>query len=263
MAAPLRFGVVSSTEGAEGALEAVSAALGKQLGGSIVPRFVASFGELASQIAAREIDVAWAPPIAAVQLELAGQAAILAGIWRGAASTYSSGLYVLESSPIASLEDLRGKRVAWVDRASAAGYVFPKHELEARGYAPDRFFASQSFEGTHEAVARAVFEGRADVGATHVPAGPTEHAAEAPGWTRVGGGAAVRTILVTGAIPPDAIVASTHVGELEREKLLEALLSIAADEQSRPHVRALFGGPSFVLVGDYQYASLRAMLRAK
>ncbi len=260
----LRFGVVSSTPGAEDALDAVSAALGERLGRTVVPRFVASFGELASQLAARHIDVAWAPPIAAVQLELVGRAAILAGVWRGDGSVYSSALYVLASSKIQTLDDLRGKRIAWVDRTSAAGYVFPKLELEARGHPPDRIFSEQRFEGTHEAVARAVFDGTVDVGATHVAADPATRergTSEPPGWTRVEGAAPVRTIMITGTIPPDAIVASTHVAEPERERLTEALLAIASDERTSAHVRALFAGRGFVLVGSYQYAALRAMLR--
>jgi len=81
-------------------------------------------------------------------------------------STYHGHLFVRADSGIRSVKQLRGKRMAFVDRATTAGYVFPLALLREAGVrSPDRFFAEYYFTGSHDAAVAAVLERKADVGA--------------------------------------------------------------------------------------------------
>jgi phosphonate transport system substrate-binding protein len=81
-------------------------------------------------------------------------------------STYHGHLFVRTDSPIRTVKQLRGKRMAFVDRATTAGYVFPLALLRKSGIpSPDGFFGEYYFTGSHDAAVAAVLEGKADVGA--------------------------------------------------------------------------------------------------
>lgn len=63
-----------------------------------------------------------------------------------------------------SFEQLRGKRVAAVDRESLGGWIVAWRELAQEGIDPDRDFASLAFLGTHDAVVQAVLAGEYEAG---------------------------------------------------------------------------------------------------
>jgi phosphonate transport system substrate-binding protein len=81
-------------------------------------------------------------------------------------STYHGHLFVRKDSGIRTWEDMRGKRMAFVDRATTAGYVFPLAWLKGQGIRDyERFFSEAYFTGSHDAAIDAVLERKADVGA--------------------------------------------------------------------------------------------------
>ncbi|HSN13237.1 MAG TPA: phosphate/phosphite/phosphonate ABC transporter substrate-binding protein [Anaeromyxobacteraceae bacterium] len=81
-------------------------------------------------------------------------------------STYHGHLFVRADSKIRTVKQLRGKRMAFVDRATTAGYVFPLALLREAGIrSPDGFFGEYYFTGSHDAAIAAVLERKADVGA--------------------------------------------------------------------------------------------------
>lgn len=81
-------------------------------------------------------------------------------------STYHGHLFVKTASPFRSVKQLRGKRMAFVDRATTAGYVFPLALLRKAGIpSPDAFFGEYYFTGSHDAAMAAVLAGKADAGA--------------------------------------------------------------------------------------------------
>jgi phosphonate transport system substrate-binding protein len=81
-------------------------------------------------------------------------------------STYRGRIFVRKDSGIRGVADMRGKRMALVDRATTAGYVFPLAWLREHGVArTEGFFAETFFTGSHDAAVDAVLGRRADVGA--------------------------------------------------------------------------------------------------
>lgn len=87
--------------------------------------------------------------------------------------TWYEGVIVARAdSGIAGLKDLRGKRVAFVDRFSSSGYVAPKALLEKAGIQVPGDLATRvpgepDFLSRHDNVVNAVYFGRADAGAVY------------------------------------------------------------------------------------------------
>ncbi len=81
-------------------------------------------------------------------------------------STYFGRIFVRKDSGIETIDDMRGKRLALVERATTAGYVFPRAHLRTYGVEDLRtFFSVVRFWGSHDATVSAVLDGEADVGA--------------------------------------------------------------------------------------------------
>lgn len=241
------LGIVSGAANAENNLRELCDDLSDALGTWVRPRIFKTFGELRQRLVDGKLAIAWSPPIAAMRL--AHLARIAVGVHREGGTSYSSAIFTAASSAVTALEQLRGRRMAWVDEESAAGYVIPKKKLFAAGVTT---FAAQTFEGSHEAVVRAVLEGRADGGATNVAIDPVSGRFESTGWSNVTAGDAVRVLATAGPIPPDVIVIANTIDDAMHDRITDALLAMA----TRAHVLSLFAGRGFVLVGRYQYEEL-------
>lgn len=109
----------------------------------------AFFGSFTGALAIRRIDV---EPIARP-------------LWLDGRSTYHGHIFVRKDSGIKSVKDMRGKRMAFVERATTAGYIFPMAYLKDNGVKDiDSFFSEYYFTGSHDAAINAVLTGSADVG---------------------------------------------------------------------------------------------------
>ena len=81
-------------------------------------------------------------------------------------STYQGYLFVRKDSGINSASDMRGKRMAYVEKATTAGYIFPLAHLRQMGIKNiEGFFRESIFTGSHDAAITAVLDNKADVGA--------------------------------------------------------------------------------------------------
>ncbi len=81
-------------------------------------------------------------------------------------STYHGYLFVRKDSGIRNVWDMKGKKMAFVEKATTAGYVFPLAYLRENGITDiDKFFSEYLFTGSHDAAIFAVLNRKADVGA--------------------------------------------------------------------------------------------------
>lgn len=188
-------------------LRSFSAGLGAAVGVHAVPVDYADYPSLLEAMYEGELDVAWLPPIVAMRAASAGRALPIALPVRRGVSTFHTALFADHGTPFQRASDLFGARAAWVDPQSASGYLVIRAALRAQGLELERAFAEQSFLGSHQAVVRAVLEGRADVGATFL-----HHDASGSGVWRAGwGNARVHVVARMGPIPSDVIAAGVHV----------------------------------------------------
>lgn len=81
-------------------------------------------------------------------------------------STYQGYLFVRKDSGIRSVADMKGKKMAFVEKATTAGYVFPRAWLRESGITNiDSYFGEHFFTGSHDAAVLAVLNKKADIGA--------------------------------------------------------------------------------------------------
>ncbi|WP_337870516.1 phosphate/phosphite/phosphonate ABC transporter substrate-binding protein [Meiothermus sp.] len=112
------------------------------------------------------LDFAFFPPDGYVIANADVGAQVLLKSVRGTSPFYWSAIIVRKDSGIKNLQGLEGKTIAWVDKNSAAGYVFPRAALVGEKLDPDKLFAKQTFAGRHDAAVLAVLNKSVDAAAT-------------------------------------------------------------------------------------------------
>ncbi len=80
-------------------------------------------------------------------------------------STYHGLIFVRKGSGITSYRDMQGKRFAFVDKATTAGYLFPLAYFQKRGVDYRTYLKKSYFAGTHEDAILDVLNKKADIGA--------------------------------------------------------------------------------------------------
>jgi phosphonate transport system substrate-binding protein len=80
--------------------------------------------------------------------------------------SYHSVIAVKADSPYQSLDDLKGKSLAFVDPNSTSGFVATAYFLREDGINPETFFGRTGFSGSHENGIIAVLNGTYDAAAT-------------------------------------------------------------------------------------------------
>ncbi|HEY7363223.1 MAG TPA: phosphate/phosphite/phosphonate ABC transporter substrate-binding protein [Methylomirabilota bacterium] len=75
---------------------------------------------------------------------------------------YHSVVAVRANSPYHTLDDLKGKTLAWADPNSTSGFVAPRFFLRESGIEADRFFGRTGFSGSHENSVIALLNGTYD-----------------------------------------------------------------------------------------------------
>ena len=73
---------------------------------------------------------------------------------------YHSILIVKADSPYKSMDDLKGRTLAWADPNSTSGYLIPLVSLRGAGIEPDKFFGKTLFSGGHEQSVLGVINGQ-------------------------------------------------------------------------------------------------------
>jgi phosphonate transport system substrate-binding protein len=112
------------------------------------------------------LDFAFFPPDGYVVAHQDVGAQVLLKSVRGTSPYYWSAIIVRKDSGIKNIQGLEGKTIAWVDKNSAAGYVFPRAALINDKIDPDKLFTKQVFAGKHDAAVLAVLNKSVDAAAT-------------------------------------------------------------------------------------------------
>ncbi len=225
------------------------------------PVYTTSYDELAAAIRDGEVGLAWLPPVPTIELENRGVASVLAIPARRGATTYHAAFITRRGGP-KTLAELRGRRAAWVQRDSAAGYLVPRMHLAAQGFDVLRFFSRELFVHSHTGVVDAVVNGDVDVGATFcsvdIPTGRVVRSS----WQDESGASLrpVEAIATMGPIPNDALVASNAVPAAARSALTRWLLTL--DGRAKEIFEKMLGSGDFRVPAPNHYEMLRHALRA-
>ncbi len=168
-------------------------------------------------------------------------------------STYHGMIFVRKDSGIADADQMAGKRFAFVDRATTAGYLLPLAYFQSHGKNYRTFLREFYFTGTHEDAIYDVLNRKADIGA----AKNTVFNRLAKSDPRI------RDELVILAespeVPENALAVRKDLDRALRTQLQDALLGMDSDPEGARVLKA-FGARRFILTRSsdynavYQYA---------
>jgi len=129
-----------------------------------------NYASLVDAICEGDVDLAWLPPVAFVRSQHAGGAQLLLTVERSGRVGYASAL-LGRRGEVDRMDQIPGKRAAWVDKWAAAGYLVPRAILRDHGIDPDRELSSQGFVGSYDAVLEALTNGTAQIGGAYCAVG--------------------------------------------------------------------------------------------
>jgi phosphonate transport system substrate-binding protein len=145
--------------------------------------------------------------------------------------TYNSVFVVPNNSPLqtrnsakATLEQLRGKKMAFTSPTSGSGFIFPVGELVKQGFVPSRdrlegFFGQVTYGGNYGKALQAVLRGQADVATV------SEYALNPPYITEAEKGQ-LRVLHKISGVPAHGVAIDDDVPAPMREKIVNALLKL-------------------------------------
>lgn len=129
---------------------------------------ISRYGNILDQFRLKKIDAAFLGSFTgAVGVRQLGLRPLARPVRLDGSTTYQGYVFARNDGSIKSISDLEGKRFAFVDKATTAGYLFPLSLLRQNGFTGDldQFIAEPIFAGSHDAAITMVLDGKADAGA--------------------------------------------------------------------------------------------------
>lgn len=168
-------------------------------------------------------------------------------------SVYYGYWMTLKSSGLKSIEDFKGKRFAYVDPYTSAGYLFPRAAIKAKGFDPDKFFGTLKFAGTHEGAIQMLLNGTVDGCAAK------DTAYKKFIETNIGLKDKINIIEVAGPFPERSLVISNRIDEAVRNKVRDALLKMDSDPEGKKILMET-GRSRYVETKTEDFAAIRRIL---
>lgn len=198
-----------------------------------------------------QVDFGFIPPFAYVLANKENDAeVILTAINDKGEANYKSQFLVREDSDIKDFEDIRGKRVAFVDPSSTSGYIFPAAHLKMLGIDLDKDIQSMD-SGGHDKSLQLLLNGDVDVIATFstVVDRYKDEFPDAKEKTRVLG--------YTEDIPNISVTVNGEMDKAMSDKIKAALLKIVDTEEGSEMLKDLFNMHGFKEATDADYDIIR------
>jgi phosphonate transport system substrate-binding protein len=235
------------------ASEVFAAELGKRVGVSIKVYMPTDYLGVVEALRNRTADMAFVHPAGYVFSNREAKAHIVAvDVWHGKTS-YTSRIFVRRDSGIKTLEDLRGKTIAFVDPGSTSGYVYPMILLMKKGLVkgrdPKTFFKEAMFAGTHEAALLALLNGSVDAVASFDLA-PDQYLKEKARIEKL------TYVAETDPIPEAGMCVREGLDPALVKKITDALMAFNAPEY-RPVLKDFYGIDGFAPAKDSDYDPVR------
>jgi phosphonate transport system substrate-binding protein len=187
-------------------------------GYTVEPALATSYAGVIEAMGAGRADIGWLSAFAYVIAHQRYGVEVRLVTVRFGLPYYRAEVIAQTSSGIVSLADLRGKRFAFVDPASTAGYLVPSAALRKAGYDPQMFFGQVVFAGSHTNVVLAVYDGRVDAGAVYDDARGTVQKTLPDVMQQV------KVVWASGPIPNDTVSVRRDLPEDVKERVTNALL---------------------------------------
>ncbi len=166
-------------------------------------------------------------------------------------SYYRGQIIVRADSGIDKIEDLKGKKFAFVDPASTSGYLYPSAMFKEHGIDPEKDFSQTVFAGSHNAVVLAVYKGQVDGGATYEDARSTI-SKDFPDVKQK-----VKVIAYTDKIPNDTVSVRKDLPEDIQKKITDGLLALSKTDEGKKALKEIYNIAGLVPGEDSAFDPVR------
>ncbi len=221
--------------------------LSKQIGATISLTVVPSYGQILNSFTSQHMDGVFFGSFTYILAHTKlGVEVIARPVGLNGKSTYRGLIFVRKDSKIRSISDMQGKRFAFVDRATASGYLLPlayfkKWNVNYKTYLKESYFA-----GTHEDAIYDVLDRKADIGA----AKSTEFESLAAKDARIRNDLLILT--ESAEMPETSLAVRKDLDPSLKEALKTALLNMSTDTEGAQILKE-FGAQRFIDTKDSDF----------
>jgi phosphonate transport system substrate-binding protein len=241
--------------------------LGDKLGIPVKVSVSTNYNTIIEAMASKQVDIGFLPPSAYVLAhdeKKPAAADILLQAQRfgvedatGKPTTelvdfYKSMIIVKADSPIKTLADLKGKKIAWQDVTSAAGYTYPAYVLKKAGIDPEKDVTGITIKG-HDKGVLAVLNGEVDAAAIFQDARNIviKDVPDVFSKTRVLG--------FSDKIPNDTISVRPDMDKAWQTKIQQAFIDIGNDPEGQKIIFDVYSHKGYVPSNDKIFDIVRSV----
>ena len=213
----------------------VAKLLQKETGLHFKTSVATSYAAVIEAMGAGKVDIGWLATFSYVLAKDKYDVELLLVVQRFGSPFYRGQIMVRADSGINSLDNLQGKRFAFVDPASTSGHLYPKTLLLSKGLDPKTFFSKTIFVGSHNAVVLSIYKGEVDGGAAY----DGSRAAVAKTYPDVF--EKIKVLAYTKEIPNDTVSVRKELPEGLKVKLRNGLKKISDSPKGSKILKRLYG----------------------
>lgn len=230
--------------------------LTKELGISIEFVPVVDYAASVEALAAGKLDMVWYGGFTHVQARHRTNGTAYAIVMRQEDLQFHSKFIARADSGIQSLQDLKGRTLAFGSVGSTSGHLMPRYFLQQAGLVPERDLQRFSFSGAHDATAKWVESGKVDAGVLNESV-----------WDRLVQEGKVDTtkVKVFWTTPAYVDYNWTVRGDLDRQvvsRIARAFLNLNYNNPEHRPILALQRATSYVLAREDDFAGIEAAAKA-
>ena len=146
---------------------ALASYISKKSGLDVELKILSRYGNIIDNFLSDKLDGAFFGSFTgALAIKKLGVDPLARPVWLDGKSTYCGLIIVRKDSAITNALDMKGKRFAFVDKATTAGWLLPLSYFKENSIEDYReWFSETYFAGTHEDVIYDVLNGKVDIGA--------------------------------------------------------------------------------------------------
>ena len=236
-------------------------ALGKITGFKFEVSVPTSYAAVIEAMGSGKVDIGWLAPFAYVLAHDKYGADVMLITTRQNSKTYVSQIITADPA-ITKVDDLKGKKFAFVDSASASGYLYPSAYLKDKGFDPKTFFSDVLYAGGHDKVVIAVYNKQVSGGATFGrsstdPSAPLTDARTLVKSTLPDVLDKVKIIAETDPIPNDTVSARKGLDKAIFDKVKSGLLQLAKQDDGKKLLADLYQIDGLADAADSDFDPIR------
>lgn len=236
--------------------------LSKRLGIPVKVTVTTDYNGVVEAMGSKKLDLGFLPPTDYVLAHKKGYANVLLQAQRYGVNPktgkqtnqlvdyYYAGMLVKNDSNIKTVNDLKGKTIAWQSPTSSAGYVWPAVYLKEHGIDAQKDVKGTQLQG-HDKAVEAVMNGDVDAAAVFVDARNIVDK-EYPNIYQK-----THYLFLTKKIPNDTISVRPDMSQKWQDKISNAFVAIGKDPKGKKIIESIYSHEGYVKSKDSNFDVVR------